>query len=214
MASNPRTRLGSQKLEEGSNELFIEKLCDRFFERFTEKFSEMIEEKIKPLVDGISAIEASLKDNVTKFADVDKRLDSLEQYSRRNNLRIYGLSEKNGENTDDLVLQLFNGKLNLNLSLRDVDRTHRVGRAVNGRDRPLLVKFVTYRDRFDVFRRKSQLKGTSIVIKEDLTSFRAKLYQEAAKKYGRNNVWSVDGKVIVSYENQKRVITSFVDLQN
>lgn len=53
--------------------------------------------------------------------------DELNQYGRRNILRIFGIPEKNDEVTDDIVLKLA-GDLNVELTKYDIDRSHRVGK--------------------------------------------------------------------------------------
>ena len=71
------------------------------------------------------------------------KIDELEQYSRRNCLLINGIkeadppnenvSEETSEvstqkNTDTAVLLLFNEKLGVDVHIKDIDRTHRIGR--------------------------------------------------------------------------------------
>ena len=55
--------------------------------------------------------------------------DSLEQYSRRNSLRIAGIPEEEGEETDKIVLGLA-ANLNIELNQTEIDRSHHVGKPV------------------------------------------------------------------------------------
>ena len=41
---------------------------------------------------------------------------------------IHGISEGNQENTDGLALEIFREKLDIELTQRDLDRTHRIGK--------------------------------------------------------------------------------------
>ena len=59
-------------------------------------------------------------------------MDEAEQYSRRNCLIITGFKEQEGEDTDRLVLDIFEEKLNICLDIFQVDRSHRL----NGPRRP------------------------------------------------------------------------------
>ena len=113
--------------------------------------------------------------------DLGAQIDELEQYGRRNAVRVFGIPEikrnkKDGpvkfENTDALVLNVFKNKLNLNLSYHDISRSHRVGKPRDGRPRPIIVKFVSYRRKREVFSCKKKLKGTDLTITEDLTAQR------------------------------------------
>ena len=49
-----------------------------------------------------------------------------EQYSRRNVILIHRLKEEIDESTDDRVLKLFRAKLNEDILLADLERTHRI----------------------------------------------------------------------------------------
>lgn len=105
-----------------------------------------------------------------------QRLDYLEQYQRRNNLRVFGVVEKKCENTDTLLIDIFKSKLNVDVSLSDIDQSDRVGAIqVPGPDgkikyRTIIVNFVSYRMHCLVFDNKKKLKGSSISVGENLTS--------------------------------------------
>ena len=53
-------------------------------------------------------------------------MDQQEQYSRRNYLLIHEITEGNQENADALALKIFKGKLDIELTQRDLDRIHRI----------------------------------------------------------------------------------------
>ena len=55
-------------------------------------------------------------------------MERQEQYSRGNVILIHGLKEEIDESTDDRVLKLFREKLNEDVLLADLDRTHRIGK--------------------------------------------------------------------------------------
>ena len=60
--------------------------------------------------------------------NLKKKIDRQEQYSRRNCVLIHGIEENRDENTDELVNELVNEKLIEEISLHDIDRSHRLGR--------------------------------------------------------------------------------------
>lgn len=43
------------------------------------------------------------------------RTDYLEQYQRRNNLRVFGINETDGEDTDKLLINMFMEKLDVDI---------------------------------------------------------------------------------------------------
>ncbi len=68
-----------------------------------------------------------------------------EQYSRRCNIRIFGIQEIRGENCSEVVINFLKTELGLVISLEDIDRHHRVGPSRGDGSRALIVKFVSYR---------------------------------------------------------------------
>ena len=85
----------------------------------------------------------------TKVEKLDKLQDQQEQYSRRNSLLVHSIAEEKGEITDEVIINTLNKKLDLQITLRDIDRTHRIGetRITRGKTRTIIVKFVQYNDR-------------------------------------------------------------------
>ena len=55
------------------------------------------------------------------------QLTALEQFSRRNALRISGITEREGEDVLELTLNLVSSSLLPPLTMEDVDRVHRFG---------------------------------------------------------------------------------------
>ena len=64
-----------------------------------------------------------------------------------------------------------------------------------------------------VFKNKKNLKGTGVSISENLTQLRYDLLQKAGEKYGKNNVWSIEGRVMTIINNRYKVINSVGDLK-
>ena len=113
-----------------------------------------------------------------KVSKVDIAADSNEQYSRRNNLRISGISDTENGNTDEIVLEVAN-KAGVNIQLSDINRSHRVG-PIRGGKRAILVKFTSYRARQQLFAIRKDLRKIDhcriVYINEDLTVRRSKLF--------------------------------------
>ena len=67
------------------------------------------------------------EDYEVKVAHLYDRIDDLEQYSRRNCLLFLGIEERDDEDTDALVLDVCNSELEVEVSLEDIERSHRLG---------------------------------------------------------------------------------------
>ena len=80
----------------------------------------------------------------------------------------------------------------------DIKHTHRIGkpRHVGQKSRPIIVKFVRYNDRKNVFNRKKKLKGKNILITESLTAIRIKKLKDAGEIRDFENVWTFHGKIL------------------
>ena len=78
--------------------------------------------------------------------------------------------------------------------------------------RPIIIKFVSYRDRDNVYKNKKHLKGSGTVITESLTKKRYALYLAARKKFGDRNCWTTDGRIMAIAENTYFHIESYDDL--
>jgi len=151
----------------------------------------MIESIVAGVVDGLSNRIASLEnDNQVlldenrmlrdRVTDLELGMDASEQYSRRNNVRIFGVPESVDpkESTDDIVLNLCKS-LGADMSIQEIDRSHRTGKPGGRKPRPIIVKFTSYRARQKLYTQRRELKSCSgqenIFINEDLTQYRAQL---------------------------------------
>ena len=110
----------------------VKRLTDDIFDLIAEKLEERITAKVYAAVNmdirkHDDELEAMRQNMTAMKKDIEKLSDDkgdAEQYSRRNCLRIYGIGEKANENTDKLVLDLFNDKLNVPPDA--IDRSHRI----------------------------------------------------------------------------------------
>ena len=127
-----------------------------------------------------------------------KKADDQEQYSRRNCLLIHGLTETKTEDTDEMVLDVINNKLNIEMSQISIDRSHRLGKQKGPRQKPqaIIVKFTRYKDKHHVFRNKKLLKGVGISFTERLALKRMEHLKKAREQHGFVNVSTLDGKIM------------------
>lgn len=196
--------------------------------RLTEEIKTVIETTIasalQPMRDEITRLKNDVIDLRTKLREIDDnvtdRSDELEQYQRRNNLRIFGISESQDEDTDALVVQLCRDKLGFELPKDAICRSHRIGKqpppAPDGskRPRPIIVRFIGYRHRQQMFSDKKKLKGTGVTVREDLTARRMEVLRAAVAKHGQRNTWTLDGRVLwMDSQGRKGVATRLVEVE-
>ena len=149
--------------------------------------------------------EERIKTSEDCLINMSKRVDSLsgqvdrqEQYSRRNCLFLHGIPENKNEKTDDLCLATINQHFGFSINKADIESTHRIGKPRDSgqKSRPIIVKFVRYNDRKNVFNRKKKLKRKNIAAIDSLTATRIKKLKEAREIYDFKNVWTPDGKIL------------------
>ena len=155
-----------------------------------------------------------------KVMKLERDVDDGEQYSRRNSVRISGVGESSEEDTDRIILNIAKD-LEADITLNDIDRSHRVGKSRNGRPRAIIVKFTSYRARRALYSKRMNLRhlnaGRNVFVNEDLTARRSELLF-SARKYVKSKqlktAYSSDGRVYVKDNNDVRhLIIDQADLQ-
>jgi hypothetical protein len=195
----------------------VEAVVQRAVKTAVEAALASFNEVVSNLQDEVARLQRVLTQTNDRLAE---RTDELEQYQRRDNIRIFGVKEAAAENTDELVTQICRDKLGVEVSTDSISRSHRVGKrqepGADGRERhrPIIVRFTSYRVRRSVFEAKKRLKGTGITIREDLTQVRQEMYRRAVAHFGVKNVWTQDGRVLWVDKNGKRgMATRPMDLE-
>ncbi|CAB4042277.1 Hypothetical predicted protein, partial [Paramuricea clavata] len=162
---------------------------------------ESIDFDSQQLHDEIKSINTELKTGLMELKNEVNMLknenDNLEQYTKRCNIRIYGIPEAPTESTDDIVISFLQKELGVTISEVDISRSHRVGKKSNIA-RPIIIRFTKHNTKVMILRKRHLLKrnGRSLYrIQEDLTQTRRQLL-----KYLHDNcndkvekVWTIDG---------------------
>ena len=144
-----------------------------------------------------------------KIDEVKKTLEAYEQYLRRNCLKIDGIPQTKGENTNEIAVDIFRD-MGFNVNPSHFDRSHRLKRSLfhrnNGRNlpSPIIVKFVNHDLKEAIFEERDMLrqdpKFKNIYLNESLTAFRNKLYKEVRSLHNIGwYTWTRDGVIFASH---------------
>ena len=166
---------------------------------------------LKGTVDSLTNMVHCLQDEneklKSKIVNLETGNDRLEQYSRRQSLRIHNdWPENPEENTDGMVIQMAKEHLNIDLKHDEINRSHRVGpKNRRGSPRPVIVKFVSHNSKARIYRSKGRLKmggptARNLLITEDLTKKRHAMFTEARHLRNQNLIrdcWTMDGNLFV-----------------
>ena len=145
------------------------------------------------------------------------RINDLEQYSRRNSIRIFGLPEESNESHYECqckVLNLVNDRLQVSMNENDIDAIHRTGTNRDGRPRGIIIKFVRRTLKEKVMSFNKMLKGSGIVITEDLTKSNLALFHAVKDNSNVLHAWTVNGKVFAIKDDGSKLEVNHKDQIN
>lgn len=212
MWSRQRTNKLKMDQEEFTRAFVVALQNERVVDQLRNSICANLQKEITDLKELVTSKNERIKELEKRVEVLESSSDSLEQYSRRNSLRLYGVEEKDHDNILETSLNLFQTQMNIDIQPIAIDRVHRIGKKTsNGQPRPVLVKFASYRQRELVFKAKSRLKhsqpeGRRVYINEDLTKHRAQLLFEARKLKRERQIsdcWTFDGRIIIKNRRGK-----------
>ena len=165
--------------------------------------------------------EAEIKDiksHSTELEESDKKeqdkVDSLEQYGRRNNLEIVGVPYKEGENTNKIAMEVCK-LIDVDITQDQISTFHRLQTKKRTNEKiispPIIVRFISRDVRNKVLSNRKLIRSAdmkkfcingieNLYVNENLTKFRKKLFRSAkhkAKSNGFRFYWTANGNVFV-----------------
>ena len=146
-------------------------LSEKFHE--FEADTKLEEEIIKSLRGQVSVLH-------DEFLKMEAQVDQQAQYSRRNCLLFHEIKEKKGEDIDGILINMVKEEMVIEILPNDLGRLHRIGNPKpTKKKRPIIVKFVRYNLRHNIFKSKKLLKEKGVSITEYLTKYRMAKLNEA-----------------------------------
>lgn len=127
-------------------------------------------------LDALSRLEPKITSCVKQIEDMhlitknlEKRMDDLENQSRRSNIIVYGLAETEQENSEKLEQAVNKGIVQDILGLQPVtiERIHRLGKPAQNKTRPVMLRLLDSRQKSIILREGRKLKNTGLSIGED-----------------------------------------------
>lgn len=187
-------------------------------------------EKFKATLDEQNSTIEQLKN---ENRDLQKRMMSIEQYSRRSNIQINNIPVIPNENIQDLLCEI-GVKIGVQLNYgTDIQAAHRVP-SKSENNKPIIVKF-SNRDKrtsFIVAAKKAKLTcsqldmtknllfsaGNKIYFNDHLTAESRKIFNEARKAVREKKVqaaWTMNGRIFVKRDDmsQRQEIGDMADLK-
>ena len=157
----------------------------------------MLQEENKALKQEQVSLKAQVLRSANDLKLVQKSINDLEEYTRRNCLEIRGIplpEDSRVEDTNDIVLQL-SQKMGIPLERNDISVSHRIRSSKASVDPAIIVKFVRREMRESLYRSRKRLKSITtadlgfsgfsvdkkIFINESLTPKNKELFKDCLK---------------------------------
>jgi len=143
-----------------------------------------------------------------------EKFNDLEQYGRRNNIRITGikndsLNQTTAETTRQ-VREMLKNQMDVEVGENEIDIAHRLGKFDENKptNRPIIVKFVSRQKRMEVMSNAKKLKETNFFINEDLTRLNHEVLMSVRLKATNrvDRAWSLGGRIYAVYKGAQGVI--------
>ena len=201
----------------------LEQLMIRFDSMLTEKINALemkFEKKIESMKKEIDELKEDyntslnhVEQNFTdKIASTWEYAVRNEQYSRKNNVRIFGVEEDPQENLEVKLINLAKEHLQVDIKPEDVEIVHRVGAvrrradaSGNQKPRAIIAKFVSNKTKMKLLTKRRNLKGKRLAITEDMAPDIAKRLKGLKEKPSVESAWFVNGKIRYKLQGDTRV---------
>lgn len=191
---------------------FLEKKFQDLDLKMTKQVKEL-EEKIESRMFVLEEKNTELEETVTLMQQENKKLkDEMrniklevrtvknhavtnEQYSRKNNIKIFGMKEEQNEDCVQKVIELAREKLKVELTTSQVEVAHRT--RSQRKPQPIIVRFNNHTTKMQVLRNRSKLKGVGVSMAEDLCRDLMTVYNRVKEDQRVVSTWAWNGKVFV-----------------
>ena len=153
---------------------------------FSQKDIDEVKTKYYEIDHKINGVEDTVYSNQGGIDELYDQQEYLENQSRRNNVKILGIPEKDPkveketwEESEDLALEAIKSKLKISEDLK-IERAHRVGktrppfrhvggRKVESQPRPIVVRFQLWKEKERVIKAARQIRPEGIKFFEDFS---------------------------------------------
>ena len=183
----------------------LKKLEGRLFD--TEMKAEKLESEMKSLKKVNETATGIIKQQDRRIRQNERELNDLQQYSRRWNLRVFKVPEKEETAADctSNVCAIFSDEVGIPITASDIEVAHRTGQRSSTRARPILVRFFDRKKRDSVITSRRNLKNKGIVIGEDLMYANYQVFRKANEHSAAMSAWSSNGKILAKAKDGRIV---------
>jgi hypothetical protein len=157
----------------------MEEMVERLLRKYDRRSSKRLKDELGTVKADLAKIQQDLKpvqEIAKKVSYLEAQVTELrsnavnhEREERRNNLIVHGLTEVNNESFRDRHSAIQELAKKVNLKEIDYSESRRLGGYAAKKPRPLMVKFIRYRDKAEILANWKLLNGTGISVSDDLS---------------------------------------------
>ena len=136
------------------------------------EITSLIEQKVTALTKKVDSLKHQNEIKDIQILHLEENLLAVqrhamrnEQYTRRENVRVLGIEEEEGENCATKMFEFFRTKLHSDIKSENITVAHRVK---GGSPRGIIVRFSSREVKSAIIQNRRILKGSGVVINEDL----------------------------------------------
>ncbi len=169
----------------------------------TEISIEELQSQLVSLEDDVGKSSGEQLVTQDKIKGMEEKVDTLEQQSRMNNLKIFGLDETEGEDVIGKVIKFAKECMKILICPTDINATRMGARRPSSmKPRDILVQFKDQTLRNVMYQKRKMLRNQTecVFINEHLTTRRSYLFYQARQMRKRQKlygVWTQCGNILV-----------------
>lgn len=191
----------------------VMKLCssDEFVSQLSDSITKALDTKFNKQIKALQDENIKIKAELNKLQEINnnlvKNFERIDGVLRCKNLRFYGIKENKNEKTKDVIKDIVSKKLGLKMSNLEIESCFRVGEIENDKVRPIVATFSHLDLKKSVYNSKKKLKGTGIVIREDLTKNKLNILKTALEKVKSKGIaWTNNCNIFVKYNDGEDIL--------
>ena len=141
----------------------------------------------------------------TKLKEQQRR--ATEQYSRKNNIKIMGVTERSDETVEmqtDNVCNILYQKAGVEIEQRDIVAIHRIpGKA--RMPKPVLIKVKNSHEKSKIIKKRKEMRNAGFRLVDDVTKLNTELINRLSSHEGIESAWYFNGSVYGKTTEGKRL---------
>ena len=164
------------KMFQNENMSLFAELLDRKFTEYLTPVKQEIE-KLKVVVQESESNSKAICDQLRQDCKLVKeenkalikKVERLEFFQRRNNMKVFGLKEEKNEDLDEKLVAILNScsAPAVSFNNRTFERVHRLGGFSDNTTRPVIARFAHFKDKLLAYKAAGQLRSKQIYLSDD-----------------------------------------------